>query len=292
MIPLESPKKISKRNARGVVVLLGIILIITILPRIYSKFQSNKPILVSYEEIDKHISDIELKQYTSFSKKYTKNKKKYKSPPTKFDPNTYKMKDWMSLGLSEKQANVVVRFAQRGIYSNDHLKQIFVIDESLFNLIKDSTFYPERHNSYQKKERYQKKEVEKVELNSATAEELDKLPGIGEYFAKNIIDYRNKLGGFINKEQLLDIYHFDSEKLTKISDKIEIDKENIKKININTCTVDELKAHPYIGWNVANSIVKMRVKYKNYTNFDQLLESELISVELLKRLQPYLTLNN
>lgn len=289
---MESPKKISKRNARGVVVLLGIIFIITILPRIYSKLQSGKPILVSYEEIDKHISDIELKQYTSFSKQYTKNKKKYKSPPTKFDPNTYKMEDWMALGLSEKQANVVVRFAQRGIYNNDYLKQIFVIDERLFNLIKDSTFYPKRLNSNQEKISYQKKEFEKIELNSATAEELDKLPGIGEYFAKNIIDYRNKLGGFINKEQLLEIYHFDSERLTKISDKIEIDRENIKRININTCTVDELKVHPYIGWNIANSIVKMRAKYKNYTNFDQLLESELISVELLERLLPYLTLNN
>lgn len=262
----------------------------TILPRIYAEFQSNDPILVSYKEIDKGISGIELKRYSSSNKKYTKKSIKYKLPSNKFDPNNYKMEDWMALGLSEKQANVVVRFAQRGIYSNDQLKQIFVIDENLFDLIKDSTYYPQRTNSYPKNSTYQNKEFQKIELNSATVEELDKLPGIGEYFAKKIIDYREKLGGYVNKEQLLEIYHFDTEKLDKISDRIGIDRENIRKININTCTVDELRIHPYVGWNVANSIVKMRTKFKNYTTFDQLLESELISDELLEKLLPYLTL--
>ena len=71
---------------------------------------------------------------------------------------------------------------------------------------------------------------------------------------------------------------------------IVIDATKIKKININLCTTEELAKHPYITRNVANSIVKMRAKWENYSNFGQLLESELIDQELLNKIQPYLTL--
>ena len=67
-------------------------------------------------------------------------------------------------------------------------------------------------------------------------------------------------------------------------------KVNTNKLNINTATAEELKVHPYITWNVANSIVKMRVKIQKYTNFDALLESELIDKELLGKIRPYLVI--
>lgn len=127
-------------------------------------------------------------------------------------------------------------------------------------------------------------------MNTASAEELIALPGIGTFYANKIVEYREKLGGYHQKEQLLELWKFDVEKLNKISSDISIDNKRIQHININTATTEELAKHPYISWNVANSIVKMRLKTQKYTNFDALLESELIDKELLGKIKPYLAI--
>lgn len=282
------PEKISKRNKRGIFVLISLIAVIVMFPRAYGWYIGSEPITVSVEELDRGVSELESKKIS-----YTQNKqkkKKYNSPTSKFNPNEYTHENWMSLGLSEKQADVVLKFTKRGIYSNDQLKQIFVIDEALFELIKDSTFYPERKEWKNEagKDAYQPKH--KINVNTATEEELQKLYGIGEYFSKKIIEYREKLGGYISKEQLLEIYNFDEDKLENISNRIIIETDDVNKININTCLPEELAKHPYIRWKVANSIVKMRAKYQKYTDINQLLESELIDKALLEKIKPYLTL--
>lgn len=261
------------------------------LPRAYGWIRGNEQISVSVEEMDEGVA--QLKSQKSYTPK-TGKKSKYKAPKSKFNPNEYTQSDWMALGLSEKQANVVVKFAVRGIKNNDQLKQIFVIDDELFALLEDSTFYPtidysKTHIDSIKSKITVNKTSLQVNLNTATIEELIQLPGIGEYYAKKIVEYREKLGGFTDKEQLLEIWKFDEEKLEKVRPKT-IVSGHVRKININNCTAEELAKHPYIRWNIANSIVKIRAKLTSYTSLDQLLQSELISKELLTKLKPYLTL--
>lgn len=288
------PKKLSKRNKRGVVVLLCILAVITMTPRIMMWTQPEDPIIVSVEELNNGVSDIEYK-YQKAAKQKNRKSAKFKRPASKFNPNDYQLSDWMKLGLSEKQAAVIIRFSKRGIHSNEQLKQIYVIHEDLFHLIKDSTYYPEGQK-WQQKQAYetapvQKQAHTKTDLNHATHEELLELPGIGEFYAKKIIEYREKLGGYISEQQLLELWKFDEEKFNKLKNRVFVDRNGVKQINVNTCTAEELSKHPYISWNVANSIVKMRGKSQKYTNFDQLLQSELISVELLEKIKPYLTLD-
>lgn len=285
------PKKLSKRNVRGLVVLISLLAVITMTPRVYGWFRSDEPIQVSIEELNRGVAELESQQILFDSKKqYAKKRNRYHVPSASFDPNDYRNEDWMALGLSEKQAAVVVRFAQRGITDNEQLKQIFVIDAALFELIKDSTHYPAPKKWNQEKTIPEKREVKIIDLNTASAEELIKLPGIGTFYANKIVEYREKLGGYHQKEQLLELWKFDAEKLDMISSGISINKQYIRLININTATTEEMAKHPYISWNVANSIVKMRSKTQKYTNFDALLESELIDKELLGRIKPYLVI--
>lgn len=275
-------------------VLLLIISIIILLPRIITDFSSKEPLLVTFKELDSGISEMQRKQHTSVAF-YKKKVKKYKRPPSKFDPNHYQENDWMALGLSPKQAQVILKFTKWGIKNNEELQQIFVIDDQLFQLIKDSTFYPVVDNS---PHRYKSTTNKRgytpisIELNKATIEQLVKLPMIGESMARFIVERREKLGGYHSVEQLLEIKYLDKDKLDVIKPQITVDISQIKLININTCSTEELQKHPYIGWNVANSIIKMRVYLKKYTNFDQLLESKLISIELLEKITPYLTLED
>lgn len=289
---MSFPKQISKRTRLGILVLILLLAVVTMLPRVYGWYKGNSPILVSVEELYKGVEELESRKFSSVQKKQSRKKKRYNAPSSRFNPNEYGVADWMALGLSEKQANVVINFAKRGIRNNDHLKQIFVIDDALFELIKDSTFYPENNRKTEwKNEKKADSRTTKTDINTATKEELMTLPGIGDYYGSKIVEYREKLGGYVSKEQLLELYRFDEEKLSRIKEHIDISTSNLKRININTCSAEDLAKHPYISWNVANSIVKMRVKFQKYTDPDQLLESVLISKELLEKIKPYLSVD-
>ncbi len=62
--------------------------------------------------------------------------------------------------------------------------------------------------------------TEKVNLNSATAEQLQSLPGIGPAIAKSIIDYRTKVGKFNRIEEIINVKGIGEKKFQKIKDRL------------------------------------------------------------------------
>jgi DNA uptake protein ComE-like DNA-binding protein len=292
----DNPFYVSKRNKRGVIALFLLSLCIVFAPRVYLAFKPNPSIKISSEDIretkmqsTRFSANKKDKYRTGFS---NKRSSKYQKAPAKFDPNLYSLKQWMQLGLSKKQAEIVLKFTERNIYSNDQLKKIFVISDELFALIKDSTFYPEDKRFFENNTDRNKnvKKIVLVELNSASQEEIESIPGIGAFFAKNIIKQRDKLGGFVAKEQLLEVWKMDIEKLESIQQYISIDKSLVTAIKLNTCSAESLKNHPYINWGIANSIVKMRTQKTLYKSIHEIKESVLIDEELFEKLKPYLDL--
>ena len=285
--------KLSKRNRRGLIILGAITLMVIYFPRTYFFFQNKEKISIesfpSQTWVKEHTY---LPNYSSSKKNFSRNRThKFILPRCKFDPNTYSKEDWMRLGLSEKQSDVVLKFSERGIYSNEALKKIFVIPDQLYNLIKDSTFYPQKQKtSIEEKSISVEKIIQQLELNQANEEELLKLKGIGAFFSKQIIKKRNELGGFVKKEQLLEVWKMDEEKYEKIKDQVTVNPSVVKKINLNSVEMDQLKIHPYIRWNIANSILKMRDQKNGFKNIEEIKESVLINEELFEKLKPYLSL--
>jgi DNA uptake protein ComE-like DNA-binding protein len=261
------------------------------IPRVFLSLENNE-IKVDEQSInefnEKHITL--KKNYSRIDNKKFKNK--YHRPNRKFNPNDYLLIDWMNLGLSEKQANVILKFAAYGIDNNKELQQIFVIPKELFELIKDSTFYPVNNIQKEKKEFLFKNEnpIVLVEINSASAQDLEKIPGIGNYFSKKIIDFRTKLGGFYSNSQLLEINKITPDKLQSIEKYILLETNLINKLSINEATVEELNAHPYIDWNLANSIVKFRQQHGYFSNFKELFKLALMDNELFNKIKHYITL--
>lgn len=281
---------LSKRTRRAMILFVALLCLISFVPRLIIYLNPDEPIKINIEE-KKIIKKLEYTPY----KKFEKKKRNYRKPPAKFDPNLYTVKDWMYLGLSEKQAKAVLKFGKYGFFSNEQLSKVFVIPDEVYALIKDSTFYPERNINNQKITLSEKKETEKpkiilVEINRATEDELLTIKGIGPFFAMNIIKQREKLGGFLSKDQLLEVWKFTPEKLAEIEAFITVNSSFVKKININSASIDELKNHPYIRWNIANSIVKMRVQKGSFHSVNELLESKLITQEIFDKIKPYLML--
>ncbi len=271
--------------------MLVVSLAIVYTPRVYFLLRAEEPVTIeSFPSEDyNHKPERESRRKNYERSSFKSKKAKYTRPTTKFNPNTYGKDDWIRLGLSTKQADVVVNFVKRGISSNDQLKKIYVLPGELFELIKDSTYYPEEKELSVA----QQKPVSTpkyVDINTATSDELISLKGIGPFFAKQIIKRREELGGFARKDQLLEVWKMDQEKYDLIESSIHINPEHISKLSINNASVDELKSHPYISWNVANSIVKMRAQIKEFKKVEEVMESVLIDQELFFKLKPYLSL--
>ena len=120
-----------------------------------------------------------------------------------------------------------------------------------------------------------------LKINSADTTELKSLPGIGSFFANNIVDYRNKLGGFINKQQLLEVYGLDSSRFEIISPCIILDSIEIQKIKVNHDDFKTILRHPYIEYEDVKKIVNYRETkgmirnwehYKNVVKIDDVEE--------------------
>ena len=287
----EDPFVISKRSKRGLLVLILASLGLIFFPRVYMFFQKQEAFVINSEQIAEFERTHKKFKKRNYSNYYSK-KKKYKAPDSKFNPNTYKLSDWMNLGLSAKQSVVVLKFTSRGIYSEEDLKRIFVIPDVLFELIRDSVVYPERFQNSPNQESFKKqaKQITLINLNTADTTEFMKIYGIGAFYAKQIIRYREKLGGYFTKEQLFEVWKMTNEAYDKIKDHVFINEKDVKRIHINSVTIEELKAHPYLNWNKANSIVKMRVQRNGFKNIEELKESVLIDSETYEKLFPYLSL--
>ena len=128
------------------------------------------------------------------------------------------------------------------------------------------------------------KEHTLVDINTADTTLLKRIPGIGSHFAKSIVRYRDKLGGFINVEQLAEINNFPMETLDWFS----VSTPQIKKININKADFKQMAAHPYIGYDNTKRI-KNYVRLDGYIkSVEQLRSLGFFTDEELERLLPYL----
>ncbi len=288
----EDPFVISKRSKRGLLVLILASLGLIFFPRVYMFFQKEEAFVINSEKIAEFERTHKKFEKRNYSNYYSK-KKKYKAPDSKFNPNTYSLSDWMNLGLSEKQSVVVLKFTSRGIYSEQDLKRIFVIPDILFELIRDSVVYPERFQNSPNQESFKKqaKQITLINLNTADTTEFIKIYGVGAFYAKQIIRYREKLGGFFKKEQLFEVWKMTTDAYDKIKDHVFISEKDVKRININSVTIEELKVHPYLKWNQANSIIKMRIQRNGFKNIEEIKESVLIDSETYEKLFPYLSLH-
>ena len=274
--------------------LLVILGVIIISPRILLNLSSSPKPVISFQEFKEHEKEFEVKKKEK--KKFRKSKgRKFKKLTEKSDPNLLSKEEWMRLGLSSKQSDIVLKFSERGLRSNEDLKKIFVFPEELFELIKDSLFYPEMLKSSWKEDDYKETENNvkvkiRVDVNTADSVTLKTIPGIGPFFAGKIVQHRNDLGGFLSLNQLTEIWKFDEDKLTGIREYSFLSKIKLIKLDVNKASVDELVKHPYINYKIANSIVKMRTTNGSYTQIRDILKSKLITREIYNKLEPYITI--
>ena len=129
---------------------------------------------------------------------------------------------------------------------------------------------------------------QQLELNSADTLALRRLRGVGAATARRIVDYRQRLGGFLRTEQLLEVYGMDSLTYEVVLKYLTLDTGFVKPLDVNGLDLEGLADHPYVGWNLAKKIVAYRRQHGPYTRGVDVLG--ILALDSLDRyrLAPYL----
>ena len=160
----------------------------------------------------------------------------------RFNPNTVPVSDLCRLGFTEKQAESIDSYRRKGgrFWRPGDFAKSYVVSDTLFRRL----------------EKYI--DIPLVDINVADSAAFDALPGIGGYFASKMVSYREKLGGYSDIVQLMEIYHLDKEKFAKFSDLIEVRKKPAP-FRLWSMPADSLRRHPYVrDFRTANAIVLYR----------------------------------
>lgn len=154
---------------------------------------------------------------------------------------------------------------------------------------KQSSDFSYEHKKEEKKEikKYPKQEKFNagiiIDVNTADTSILKKIPGIGSVISRNIVNYRNRLGGFYNTAQLLEVQYVDSTLLKWFEVKYDV----FRKIRINKAGIDELRSHPYMDFYKAKAIIDFRRKRGSIDGMSQISMFEEFSEEDIDKLSHY-----
>ena len=209
-----------------------------------------------------------------------------------FNPNDLPEDDWVRLGLSPAQARAVKNFEAKGgkFETKEDVKKLFVISAERYNELEPFIALPEKISRPPAPTSPLTQPPAIIELNTADSTDLVSVDGIGPVFAKRILAYRERLGGFHSTGQLREVFGIDEERFEKISAFVKTDSTYIRKINVNTAGVSDLKKHPYISPNVAQGLVNYRKQHGTFRNVTDIRSCVLVSADLYRKIAPYLTI--
>ena len=141
---------------------------------------------------------------------------------------------------------------------------------------------------YKSQQRQPMYDIVKLDLNSCDTDALVTVPQFGSKRAAKLVEYRDRLGGFHSFSQLQEVYVMQTIDTVKLKPYLYIDKQKIRKLNVNTATYQELVSHPYIDAYLTKLILRHREKNGPIRDLDELQQITHAYPELIEKLRPYL----
>ncbi len=305
----------SERN--GILVLLFIIIVLLVLLQTVSLWFGKKQVdYSSFEnEIGKFISSVQ-NQDSSGSYNENNNNSYNVTGYALFNPNTVTENNLQRMGIPEKVIHSWINYISKGgkFRDKEDVRKIWGLEDSIYqklvpyieipisgsnqkyeneNTQKWKTNYKEwNSNSGTKyyKTSYSDKKDNSVELNSADSAGLCALPGIGYGFTRRILKYRDLLGGYVAKEQLLEVFGFTAEMYSKIENLVYVESSSVKKLNLNKAEFKQLIRHPYFSKDIVNKILEYRRIQGKILNIQDLVKDKMITQEQCDKIKQYIEL--
>lgn len=217
-----------------------------------------------------------------------------------FDPNTLTPAGWQRLGISGKTIQTIQNFTAKGggFYKAEDMGRIYGLRKQDYERLLPYVRIAKKKEEHKKEKSAEaaaytgsslKYSVRIVSVNTADTTAFIALPGIGNKLANRIISFREQLGGFYSVKQIAEVYGLSDSVFQQVKPHLQCDAGAIKKININTAGINELKAHPYIKYQVGNAVIQYRLQHGRFRNADDLKQIHMLSDDLLQKLEPYIS---
>jgi len=272
---MKSHFQFSNNERNGIFLL---VLIIIVLQGIYMFTDFSEESSLSFDrELDVIIGEVDS------LKKIQLEQEKPKIFP--FNPNYITDYKGFVLGMSNEEIDRLHKFRSQNKWVNSakEFQKVTLISDSLLNVVSPNFKFPEWVSQPKKsylKSRFEqnttKTTKQKIDLNKATASELQKVFGIGVKLSERIINYRTRLeGGFHSTVELNEVYGLSSEVIDGLKEHFAVKTPRpIKTINLNTASRDELVLIKYIDYEIANNIIEERTLRDGFKSLEELTKVE------------------
>ena len=219
--------------------------------------------------------------------------------PFPFDPNTATEAELARLGLPERLAHNMLKYREKGGHFSqpEALKKIYGMEEEVYRALApfieiEDASQPPAPKGKNAGEEYppaysQTPSPKTIDINTANEQEWQQLYGIGPAYARRIVKFRDKLGGFANIGQVGETYGLADSTFQQIRPHLQLSPV-IRKLNINTAAAAALTAHPYLDWRKANAIVNYRAQHGPFKGIGELRKLKALPADVVDRLEPYL----
>ena len=214
-----------------------------------------------------------------------------------FDPNTASADELRRLGIPGRTIVTIQRFREHGgrFRRPGDLARIYgfpaALAASLDPLI---TLPPEpqRANlpsfSGPGMARAQPVAAKALDVNEADSAAWEALPGIGPRLAARILNFRESLGGFYSIRQVAETFGLPDSVFQLIQPRLLLNNVTVRRLPVNTASLELLKAHPYIRYPLARAIILYRTEHGPFSSPEDLLKMAAATPAWLARVQPYL----
>lgn len=293
----------SRSERRAVYFLLFLIALLLVAIIFYSKRDNASfDLAENSAEVDSFLADVKkVKEHSAKESKDDCSDAHRTGLFFEFDPNSSDSIELSRLGLPSYVVKNVLKYRAKGgrFKTSASFSKIYGLTPELFAELEPYIRIPEQLSARKRKQVFPKtdsirieshqqpfdkySEGTKVNVNIADTIELKKIPGIGSVIARNIVAYRQRLGGFYDLEQLLEVRFFTPELLEWFV----LGDSQVNQLRINRESLDKLRAHPYLNFYQAKIIVEHRKKRGEIKSLSQLSLYEEFTEKDLKRLSAY-----
>lgn len=250
---------------------------------------------LSPEEYERLEPYIHMGSTPKFTNKYNNPKQSYSGDPV--DPNKADSTQLVAIGLRPGTVKNVLNYRRKGgvIKSLEDFSKIYGMDAEQLERSKKHLIFPNIENNFQPfsyknliaAEKSPEERALRLDINSATEAEWEYLRGVGTGSAKRIVEYREKLGGFHNIEQVKEVWGVTDSMYMVLQPHLVLETPP-GKIKINLLDIETLARHPYIDWKKAKLLVHYREQHGNYRQKKDLLKIKVLTEEWVDKIIVYL----
>ena len=288
---MKSHFKFTKGQRSGIFLLLLIIFIIQSL--YYFVDFSSIDVSVNKDELNAFQNEIDSLRLVEIESRQTKI--------FPFNPNYITDYKGYTLGMTPDEIDRLLKFREQNKWVNSakQFQDVTKVSDSLLNSISPYFKFPEwvtnskSNVSFKYQNSAPKTFTQKIDLNTATAKQLQQINGIGKKLSVRIVNFRNKFeGGFMDDIQLQDVYGISPEVMERLLNEFTVKTpRQIKKINLNKASIEQLVTIQHLDYEIAYEILDQRTLREGFKSLNELTKVKNFPVDKIEIIKLYLTLN-